>query len=580
MNKLLSCSERIGCREADAFNGKTTLMFDNVPTGKAQDLLRTAVQLPAHDSFSIRFWMKAAIGYWCFKSEMLEPENFQDRASMTRLQAELGGVVCANVPFDTTRRVGFSIARLQPRAYLTATLTLSDNDTFQFTGMRDCIDDRWHMITFTVDRQGDFCAWIDDRLFGAQRIAAVNEAALTGEPLVIGADTRGENGVGGLTMTDFEVSDTVLSPVQIKNLYYAGATQALKQEILNRHLQDAGLWDTNRVQRLHRHADELAEMVSDCECAENAYRLLKEEYEQLLLNPSKQPDLKLYFESDTHCEGDNGPRCLTVRRGMQFAASLGVDAIVDGGDYSYMGEQQERDSFWHAIEEEWSGKPLFVTLGNHETLVMPAQELLKEHCNHLKKQGMIPEDWQHYYYDGEINGYHLIVMGQYSEHYTISGKKGLWFYAGDMQPEQLNFIEEKLNAFCGQGKPVFIVVHPGVEEYLKRVRHGIWDEKNSLVGCDKLYKMLAAHPDAVLCSGHVHHGFGVCGLSKQPEGYHILDLPGIRGTSFGYGIYEKDLPGHHHGVYFAFLFGSTILLRARDIGTGEWLTAYDQLFTL
>ena len=53
-----------------------------------------------------------------------------------------------------------------------------------------------------------------------------------------------------------------------------------------------------------------------------------------------------------------------------------------------------------------------------------------------------------------------------------------------------------------------------------------------------------------------------------------------RGGVVGYCIGDKEPVGSRHGAYFLYVFGRTLLLRAVDFATGEWLTAYDQVFTL
>ena len=86
----------------------------------------------------------------------------------------------------------------------------------------------------------------------------------------------------------------------------------------------------------------------------------------------------------------------------------------------------------------------------------------------------------------------------------------------------------------------------------------------------------------VLCTGHVHHGFGGgAGINYlEDERYTVIDMPGVRGCAYGYGPNEKDAPGLCHCGCFVYVFGKTLLLRAFDYAKHEWLTAYDQVFTL
>ena len=183
------------------------------------------------------------------------------------------------------------------------------------------------------------------------------------------------------------------------------------------------------AQKLLSHARWLAEQAQTSENPMALYHLLREEYEAFLLK-TNQPDLKLFLISDEHCDGDDGLRTLTTPHAYRRAQELGMDAVIDGGDYSFFGKDFELDSYWHMIEDEWADKPLFVTVGNHETLELKCNELVRYHCDHLHQHGMVPADSSKLFYEGEVNGCHVIVLAQYSDTYTVTGYKGMWIHAG------------------------------------------------------------------------------------------------------------------------------------------------------
>ena len=160
---------------------------------------------------------------------------------------------------------------------------------------------------------------------------------------------------------------------------------------------------------------------------------------------------------------------------------------------------------------------------------------------------------------------------------------GLWARAGAIKQKQIDFVRRELDAFCGKGKPVFLVIHNAVESLLARQTNGHYSASSScLIDADALYPVLKDHPDLIVLTGHVHHGFGGgAGYHYlRDENYGVIDLPGFKGGTIGYSIDDRVPVGTRHPVYFLYLFGHTLLLRAADPGSGEWLTAYDQTVTL
>jgi len=100
-------------------------------------------------------------------------------------------------------------------------------------------------------------------------------------------------------------------------------------------------------------------------------------------------------------------------------------------------------------------------------------------------------------------------------------------------------------------------------------------------GREELYEIMAKYKDVVLCTGHVHHGLGEMAGLFAIDGYHVLDIPGFKNSTYGYGYDESNPDAEiRHCGYIAYLFGRTILLRAAEFAACRWLPAYDQLVTL
>lgn len=577
-----SRADRKGCTQVPGHDGGTALHFANDPCVPARDYVRLSA-LPATQDFSLNMWIRTvanACNGWC-TSELLPMEDFYDRAQMTPEQLTRGGVLSANIPFDSASRPGFSVAMLQPRAYLTVTFMPEGAAApVQITGVREMCDARWHLLTITCARQGMLRVYVDGQVRGEADISALSGLPLPGGALTVGADADGMHGLGEATLEQFIIEARELSAQEILHAYLVGAVRALRSEIVSRGLTDSPLYPQEDVAMLLKKADECAAQAETASDPAVLLGALRSDYEALLLNTVK-PDLSLLLLSDCHCEGDDGGRTAAVRTALEWARELGVDAVIDGGDYSHFGKDFELDSYWHVMESSWKEKPLFVTVGNHETLHHTCRELVEYHCGQLHNHGMVPEGYDKFFYDGEVNGYHFIVLAQYSDTYTVTGYKRMWRHAADIKPEQIAFLRERLSACSDQGKPVFLVIHNAVESLLNEQTGGRYLDDSAILGGKELYEALENHPGAVLCTGHVHHGFGAgAGFHALNERYNVIDMPGIRGSAFGFGINDKAPAGTHHGAYFVFVYGKTLVLRAIDIGAREFLTAYDQTVTL
>jgi hypothetical protein len=194
---------------------------------------------------------------------------------------------------------------------------------------------------------------------------------------------------------------------------------------------------------------------------------------------------------------------------------------------------------------------------------------------------MVPEDYKKFYYKGEIGGFPVIVLAQYSDTYTITGYNKLWVQAGEIKQEQVDFLQTCLDDYCVQDKPVFLLIHNALKPLMDQQTDGRSPEHSTILKGDALYDVLKGRKNVVICTGHVHNGFGGgAGCYLLPDGYHAIDVVGFRCSTFGYGLGVEDEPGPHHCGYFVYLFDRALLLRAADFATREWLTAYDQVIQL
>ena len=576
-------AKRSGCVDTNGFGGKPALRFNNSGIGPAQDWVYLPGAMIDAYSFTVRIWVRGENGGchdYCTGSECLPIADSVDPAAFNDLQNAHTSILFSTGTFNSRRDVGLTVAHLAPHGFLTVQfLPYGGKEPIQFTGHKVTYDGRWHMVTVTGDRAGDLCLYIDDRLADKASIASWKGLSCSSASFTVGSDIKHEHGFGPGELADFSLDFRVMPADEIAHLYAAKALRLLIAEIDARGLDSCPIYDHDEAAAFLEKAHSFTEDEADPQAA---LAQLRKIYEEFLMRTIK-PDLKLIVTSDLHCDGEDGGRIAAFRKGLAWANELGMDALVDGGDYSNFGKDFELDSFWRSLDLLWQGKPVFGTVGNHETLELKAPELVRYQCEHLHKIGMVDAGHNRFYYSGDCRGYHFVVLAQYSDTYTVTGYKGMWAHAGAIKEDQLDFVRRELDAHCGKGKPVFLVIHNAVEPLLARETNGHYNPSSAcLIDADALYPLLNDHPDVIIFTGHVHHGFGGgAGFHHlEEENYNVIDLPGFRAGTIGYCIDDRAPVGSRHPAYFLYLFGKILLLRAADFATGEWLTAYDQTITL
>lgn len=589
MNMLLdgvmhSKTIRHGGRIGPGHAGEEAFYVRNTDPQAAAAYARLGQGLPAVEDFTLSLWVKApygGYGGWCSGEEMLPKEAYLPFDAYTPAQRDRCAVLLATCPLFAGQEPGLIVTLSQPRNYATVYFRAEGQpEPAVLWYLRDLQDGRWHHLAVSAERTGRLRAYVDGELKREADISPWARCPVPRTPLTVGADGRGAHGLFEGVISKLDLWPGAMAAEEIRRRYFAGAVAVLVQEIADRGLASCPLYDPRAAHALEASAAK-ARVRAKMDDAQGVYLALRQEYEDFLQNTVKKPDVKLLLISDAHCDGDEGGRTQALRRGLRWARSLGVEAVLDGGDYSAMGKDFELDSYWRAMGEEWPGRPLFVSLGNHETLERKSGDLVAYHCGHLSQRGLVPEGYRKLYYDGEVCGHHVIVLAQYSDTYAVSGYQGLWSQAGEIKPEQIAFLQDRLDRFCGQGKPVFVIIHNAAKPLMDRQTRGRSPENMVILKGDALYGALAGREDVVLCTGHVHSGFGGgAGFYDMEAGYHVIDTVGFRCNTFGYGIGVNEAPGPHHCGYFIDVFGGTLQIRAADLAAGEWLTAYDQLVQL
>jgi len=571
--------QRSGCADVLSPLGNPALSFDNSGKDFACDYLQSNLTLP-QGNFSVQFYLRTYAGGCngvCLPEATLpRSERPINPAARSLQQSWHGGAVLSNCPCRIYS-TGFSIQVNQPSAYLTVNFQTEEmEEPIQLRGMREACDDRWHLVCVTVARDGLMNVYCDGKLLKSADISAYNGQSLGEGTLSVGCDAMKLYGLGKVDLGEMTLRHTAFSAEEVEASYQKQAVRTLALEIVNRKLNESPLFDQEAVSQLLEKAHAALESADDPVLV---YHELALSYEETLLK-TIEPDAKLLVVADTHCAEEDNGRTVAFRNALKWAQDLGVDAMLHGGDYSQYGRECDFEGFWDSMRLYWNDKPFFLTVGNHETLHNDAKTLAKRQCDWLREFGMVGEDHETMYYEGEFKGHHVLVLAQYYD-YEITGYKRMWQFAGHVKREQLDWVREKLDAYCGQGKPVFLVIHNAHGPLLNIQTQGNCTHDSVILRGDELYDILRDRKDVIFCTGHVHHGLGAISGLFPIEGYHVLDIPGFKNGAYGYGFDEATLPaGTAHTGFFAYIFGRTILLRAADFANHNWLPSYDQIVTL
>lgn len=594
-------------------DGTNALYFDNragIPAAQYVDFGRVA---PGRENFSVSLWIKThrdGCNGWPYHTEIIPEEEFAQSGNRTERQKRYGGVLLANTGYGDDGaglgRGGFSIANLQQNVYFNTCFWGEDSQAgIRLWGMKEPDDDRWHQITVVFDRRASEKIYLDGRLLKETDISSMAGEEIDGGNLVLGSDGKYGNGLGEMAVSSLRISSGAMCENRITAMFALEDIERIRDELRQRPLPPE-LYSPEAVEELMRTAEDIAAKASEWkntweeetddgrEVPEILWSARKEKacglresflerYETFLQKSMKKPEAAFVLMSDAHVESCDSPRALAYGNALAWAGELHMDAFADCGDYSNYGKAQELDGYWDAVAKNRGDMVALVVLGNHETLEKSCTDLVAYHTGKLAENKTLPPDYGELYYEYAIGDCHFLVLSQYSDTYTVTGYNRMWAHAADLKEKQINWLEEKLNAYCGQGRPVMLFIHNAIRQVLGRQTDGNYRETAVILSnwAERFYLLLEQHPDVVICTGHVHHGFGAnCGAFASRDGYHVIDVPSFCQNKKGYGMSSELGPVRAHTGYFVYIFGNKLLLRAVEFENRMWLTAYDELIQI
>ena len=555
-------------------DGGKAVFFDNEFGQNAQQYIDFGSIALGGEDFTISFWMKTTLG-----GTVSGAVNAGTAYDMSALPSGLKhGVLLSNQNFATPDYNGFSLINAGCYMYFGSSLMAGDT-RYQIDSVKEPTDDRWHQIVVTVTRKGMEHIYVDGDLrssvFIGDSVGQNMDAETTAEHLILGADGLGQYGISNVTVDNLRIYRGVMNKEQIQAESYLGLTLSLVRELNEREITAGNQYSQSAIDEIMAKAatakataeESLKDETYNVREAETLYSDFRTAYEQFLMgNGALVSFVQL---SDTHIESIGSARYEVLQKALDWANELGIDAFLHSGDYSSNGAVAEIESFWDAYMAKKGELATFVAVGNHEVRALKNSEFAELHIGSLVEAGAVEDGYDKLYYEGEVNGYHVLVLSAYLKDYkNYDGAQG-------MEEEQLQWLEEKLEAYCGQGKPVFVLIHPCVTEQLEQL--GQYRVPPTTIVPESIYDIFAKYPNTIVATGHIHHGLGDgSGVFQMESGYHVLDIPAFLQNNSGYGTKSTEPSGSHHVGYFTYVYEDVIQYRAVDFATGEWLTAYDQ----
>lgn len=285
------------------------------------------------------------------------------------------------------------------------------------------------------------------------------------------------------------------------------------------------------------------------------------------IKPKDADNVKLVFAAfgDTQISNYMFDRYKVFGAAMEdLHASERMDAVIVAGDVAENGLAEEYQLVYDGLKGLENCRYI-MSAGNHDIRLRSYKQVVSrftEFSNALNNN-VDPVDSLHF--SERVNGYKFIVIG--SDKAT--------FEEAYISDAQLEWLDSEIAA--ENGKPTFVICHQPLK--LTHDLPNTWGNGTNLnagsVGdqSDEIKEILTKYDNVIFITGHLHTGFGDASY-ETIEKLHIVNVPALS-------INNKD--GKHNGSglgYIVEVYDDEIIFRARNLETGEWLTAYDEVIKL
>lgn len=285
------------------------------------------------------------------------------------------------------------------------------------------------------------------------------------------------------------------------------------------------------------------------------------------IKPKDADNVKLVFAAfgDTQISNYMFDRYKVFGAAMEdLHASERMDAVIVAGDVAENGLAEEYQLVYDGLKGLENCRYI-MSAGNHDIRLRSYKQVVSrftEFSNALNNN-VDPVDSLHF--SERVNGYKFIVIG--SDKAT--------FEEAYISDAQLEWLDSEIAA--ENGKPTFVICHQPLK--LTHDLPNTWGNGTNLnagsVGdqSDEIEEILTKYDNVIFITGHLHTGFGDASY-ETIEKLHIVNVPALS-------IDNKDGKQNGSGLgYIVEVYDDEIIFRARNLETGEWLTAYDEVIKL
>ena len=285
------------------------------------------------------------------------------------------------------------------------------------------------------------------------------------------------------------------------------------------------------------------------------------------IKPKDADNVKLVFAAfgDTQISNYMFDRYKVFGAAMEdLHASERMDAVIVAGDVAENGLAEEYQLVYDGLKGLENCRYI-MSAGNHDIRLRSYKQVVSrftEFSNALNNN-VDPVDSLHF--SERVNGYKFIVIG--SDKAT--------FEEAYISDAQLEWLDSEIAA--ENGKPTFVICHQPLK--LTHDLPNTWGNGTNLnagsVGdqSDEIKEILTKYDNVIFITGHLHTGFGDASY-ETIEKLHIVNVPALS-------IDNKDGKQNGSGLgYIVEVYDDEIIFRARNLETGEWLTAYDEVIKL
>lgn len=297
-------------------------------------------------------------------------------------------------------------------------------------------------------------------------------------------------------------------------------------------------------------------------------------YAQAYTN-SRSPKLTFSVISDIHIrsgKSDWGKPYRDAQAEKNFTQALSdlheinpnQNALVLNGDLTATGMSGDYNAFKTILGASYHPYNLLFSIGNHEFYAAyhTKNDVFnkKSFPNGVTESACIQRFIENtgvpgVYYDRWIQGYHFIILG--TEQSAISNRS-----RGDdafLSQTQLTWLQNKLNEHFSLG-PTFVFLHQPLPHTVTG------SDGNDVIQSDELKRILKAHPQVILFSGHSHRSFTGAHKTVYQDGFATVNDASVRSCTNARNYPTRESQGIYVEVY-----DDKVIVRERDFKHRSWL---------